>query len=525
MVLGADDGWPAENVFEGAKSGYAYDDIILMPGHISFDMSAMETSGRLTRKIKLNLPLASSPVDSVTESELAVGLALVGGIGFIHCNQSIDSQVEMVKRAKRFVSGFILEPICLRPDHTLKDVDKIKKRTGISGVCITENGRLGSKLAGFISSRDHENTEDRDTKISNIMVTRVIKSQEPITIEEAQAQLKKSKVGKLPIVNAEGRLITMVTRADIKKVRDFPRMSRDFHGQLLAGAKVIVHGWNDDGEQPRAGALERARCLAEAGADVICLDPTQASNDAQLKIIKRLKEDYPKVEIVAGPVVSCREAKRLVEAGADGLLVGGGVSCAGGVGRAEATALFELAKYVRENYGTDIPVIAGGAIRNVGHLLKAFCLGASALMLAEPFSGTDEAPGRHLLVDDALQKLHSKDEEALRAMRHSVAPGGLVGSRARHDTQVFPRSLVSAGHCKGSVRLLAPYLMQGVRNGMYDLGQRSIPELHEALHSGELRLECLLPHAKEASEARKEMLKKTPHPEVMPVFTAAELNC
>jgi len=346
---------------------------------------------------------------------------------------------------------------------------------------------------------------------------------EPITIEEAMDQLKKAKVSKLPIVNSEGRLITMVTRSDIKKARDFPRMSRDFHGQLLAGARVVAGGWNDDGPQHPGGPWGRASALAEAGADVICIDPSEATNDGQLKMIQAMKAEYPKVDVVAGPVLSCREAKRIAEAGADAIVIGGGQPQEGGHGRAEATALYEVAKYIRENYAT-CAVIAAGTVLNSGHVLKAFCLGASTVMISEPFSGTDEAPGRGFIHDSGLVKLHNQSSETLHTMRHAVVPGGIVGSRSRLSKDVMLRGLGEPVTSHGSVRSLAPYLMQGVRHGMRDLGIRSIPELHTALDEGEVRLEVVTPYAAEAREARKLKMLTAPHPEVMPVLAPSEMG-
>uniref|UniRef100_A0A7S1SA44 CBS domain-containing protein n=1 Tax=Alexandrium catenella TaxID=2925 RepID=A0A7S1SA44_ALECA len=462
-------------------------------------------------------------MDTVTEAELAIGLALLGGIGFIHCNQGIDSQAEMVKRTKRFVSGFILEPETLRPDHFLRDADKIKEKKGISAICITENGKIDSKLVGFLCTRDTDTILDRKTKIAECMNRRVIKAQEPITMDAAMGQLKKSKVGKLPIVNADNKLVTMVTRTDIKKLRDFPRMSKDFHGQLLAGARVVAGGWSDDGKQPPNGPFDRACALAEAGADVILVDPSEASNDGQLKLIQYLKENYPKLDIIAGPVVSCREAKRIIEAGADGIVIGGGLPQAAGYGRAEATALFEVSRYVRENYaGTS--VISGGTIRNAGHVLKALCLGASTVMIGEPFAGTDEAPGRSFVCDGQLVKLHNPRENGLQAMRHAMAPGGLIGSRSRHSTAVITRALGEPIPSRGSVRSLAHYLMQGVQHGMRDLGLQTIPDLHKALDNADLLLEVLTPHAVHAREAYKQALQTADHPEVTPLLVSSALG-
>jgi len=476
----------------------------------------VDTSSYLTPRVKLNMPLIASPMETVTEADLATSLALVGGIGFIHCNQGIDAQAEMVKRTKRFVSGFILEPVTLRPDHTLKELDKIKETQGISAICITENGKLDSKLVGIITSRDTDTITDRRTKIGDVMNKRVIKAQEPLTMEAAMDQLKKAKVGKLPIVNKENRLVTMVTRSDIKKVRDHPQMSRDFHGQLLAGARVVAGGWNDEGEQPRGSAFERACALAEAGTDVILVDPAEASNDGQLKLVQALKAQYPKVDVVAGPIVSCREAKRVIEAGADGILIGGGLPHAAGHGRAEATALFEVSKYVRENYpGTS--VVAAGNVLNAGHVLKALCLGASTVMVGEPFASTDEAPGRSLVQDGQLVKLHNPTAEGVQAMRHSVVPGGLIGSRSRLSNAMRARGVGEPVPSRGSVRTLAPYLVQGLRNGMLDLGIQTIPDLHKALDSHDLLMEVLTPHAVHVREACKQALRTAPHPEIMPL--------
>jgi len=441
----------------------------------------------------------------------------------VHCNQSIASQADMVKKAKRHVSGFILEPFTLKPDDTVRDLVKLKREQGISGVCITDNGRLGGKLVGFVTARDFETVHHLDRKIEAVMVKQVVKAEEPISIEEAMNYLKRAKVGKLPIVNKQGCLTTMVTRTDIKKVRDYPHMSRDFNGQLIVGAAVKCEGWdNNNDQQPLGSALDRARGLAEAGADILCLDPNEASNDSQLKMIQRLKEEYPRVEIMVGPVVSCREAKRAIEAGADTILVGGGGSMS--VGRSEATALFELAKYAHLNYGT--PVIAAGSMRHAGDVLKALCLGASGVMLREPLAGADEAPGREQINGGLLQKLHGGGEQAgaVAAMRHEVCAGGIIGSRSQFPRDVVQRNFCEPSYTAGSVRALIPYIAQGVLQGMRDLGLGSIAAAHEALASGELRMECRSAFAAQAREVHKQSERHATHPGIVPISAFVNSN-
>jgi len=496
-------GWSADKVFSGCQTGFSYDDIFFMPGHVSFETSAVDLSTQLTNNISLRIPLLGSPVDTVTESDMAISLALMGGIGFIHSNQSISSQVDMVKRVKRFVNGFILDPLVLGPKNTVEDLDRLK---GVGGVPITEDGKLHSQLLGWVGARDTDAVEDRSRQLQHIMVRKVVMGQEPLSLEDATDMLRKAKVGKLPIVDAEGRLVSLVARSNLKKLREYPQMLRNVSGQLMVGAAVKI-----DTE-----ALDRARALIGVGVDVLYLDGSEDAGDWKLEVLEQIKHEYPETEVIAGPAVSCREAKRLVEAGADGVVIGGSVAPGGdrlggiaAVGRPEATAVYEVANYVRLNYR--VPAIAGSGVKNVGQLLKALALGASTVMIDEPIAGTDEAPGMQVFEGGTWMKLHHS-ASPLQSMRHRLPP--------KHLPDAVPHHVSSLRHCQGSVKALVPYILQGLRYGLQDLGIQNFQDLHKALDEGDLKLECRAPFAATAWEAGAMCVQLAAHPEVMPYFVS-----
>lgn len=487
----AADGWPAWKVFQGdvagMSTGFAYDDIILMPGLASFEAEAADIRGQVTRSITLHVPFLSSPSATVTEADMAISMALIGGMGVIHCRQTAAAQAEMVSKVKRYTSGFILDPFTLGPENTLADLDKLKADKGVSNVPVTADGKLRGKLVGFVSYRDHELVEDRGTKLRSVMVTQVVTASEGLSLEEAQAEMRKSKMGKLPIVDEEGRLVSMITRKDIKKLRDFPHMSRDLSGKLLVGASLPAQREPDD--------WLRARALAEAGVDVLFIDIRNASGcDRALALLNRIKVEFPGCEVAVGPVATCREAKRLLETGADALFAVGGAGASGcggphgvvpaAVARGEATALFEVARYARLSFG--IPTLAGG-VRDIGQGMKALSLGASAVLLGEPLAGADEAPGRAVVLPSphgaSVVKIHqgygAEPELAIRPCGNAFGP-----------VQVFSKVVGTAVSSKGSVKTIIPYWALGVRHGLQDLGRTSILELHAALESGDLRFEC-----------------------------------
>jgi IMP dehydrogenase len=468
----AADGWPAERIFEGSSGGYAYDDLIFMPGHIAFGPEAIELSTKLTRNLTVNTPLVSSPIDTVTETDMAIALALHGGIGVIHCNQSIAEQEKMVGQVKRSQNGFIMDPYVLGPANTVADVDRIKAKEGFSGVPITDNGQLSGKLIGMVSSRDIDCVEDRKTKLELVMTRKLVMGYEPIALNEAHMKLQKEKKGKLPIVTDDGNLVALISLADLKKDRDYPFSSKDHNKQLMCGAAVAVNERIPDD-------IERARRLIGAGADVIVLDSDQGDSVYQIDFLKKLKTEFPNVDVIAGNVLSCRQAKALCDAGADAIKIGPGahaVSSTGdgfAVGRPQATAVYEIAKYTRDNYG--VPTIADGPIANPGQMTKALALGASTIMIGYLFSGTQEAPGNYYYDNGTRVK---------------VCRGSRSMQAISREKNIAPLAVSGAVIDKGSVKDSVPYMLQSIRNGIYEMGFKSISEVHNGLHMGQVRMEC-----------------------------------
>jgi IMP dehydrogenase len=428
-------------------------------------------------------------MDTVTEHKLAITMALQGGIGIIHSNMTIDEQAEEVHKVKRFKNGFITDPVCLSPEQTAEDVFATKADLGFSSFPITHDGKMGGKLVGIISNRDTSFIEDPTAKIKEFMTPRdqLIVAPEGVSLVEANAILKDSKKGKLPVVNTNDELIALIARTDLQKNRDNPLASKDKKNkQLLVGAAI--------GTRPED--RDRAKALIDAGVDVLVVDSSQGDSVYQLEIVKHLKATYPNVDVIAGNVVTPSQALHLIEAGADGLRVGMGIGsicttqevCA--VGRAQASAVYHVAKFARK-YG--IPVVADGGIKSTGHITKALCLGAGAVMMGSMLAGTDESPGEYFYQDGVRLKRY-RGMGSLEAMSK--------GSEKRYvwDTNSATAVKVAQGvsgavQDKGTLRRYIPYLQQGVRHGLQDAGCSSVEQAREKLYADKLRFEIRSPAA------------------------------
>lgn len=373
--IGAD-GYSAQDLF-GTKrtscAAYTYDDIILMPGHIEDASKEVSLESNITKKIRIKLPLLSSPMDTVTEHSMAIGMALQGGIGIIHYNMTVEEQANEVRLVKKFKNGFITDPACLSPEHSITDVDNLKHQFGYSGIPITVDGKMGSRLVGIVTNRDIDYVEDRSLKLREVMTTDLITAPDGISLAEANELMRQSKKGKLPVVNTAGEIVALISRTDIKKSRDFPDASKDRNKQLLVGAAIGT----------RPNDKDRCKALVEAGADVIVIDSSQGDSMYQIDIIQHIKSTYPHIQLIGGNVVTSRQAYHLIQAGVDGIRVGMGSGsicttqevCA--VGRAQATAIYNVAR-IAKKFG--VPVIADGGISSSGHIVKALCVGASAVV-------------------------------------------------------------------------------------------------------------------------------------------------
>jgi IMP dehydrogenase len=467
---------------------YTYDDLIMMPGHIGFGLNDVDISSKLTRNIKLRAPFVSSPMDTVTEHKMAIMMALQGGIGIIHSNLSAEEQAAEVRYVKKFKNGFITDPICLSPENTAEDIFRIKSEKGFSSFPITENGNIGDKLVGIISNRDTSFIEDPTSKIKEFMtpLSTLVVATDGVSLEEANEILKKSKKGKLPVVNDKGELVALIARTDLQKNSDNPLATKDaMNKQLLVGASI--------GTRPED--RDRAKALVDAGVDVLVVDSSQGDSLYQLEIVKYLKDTFPTVDVIGGNVVTPSQAWHLIQAGVDGLRVGMGIGsicttqevCA--VGRAQASAVYHVAKFARKH---GIPVCADGGIKSTGHITKALCLGAGTVMMGGMLAGTTETPGEYFYQDGVRLKRY-RGMGSLEAMTK--------GSEKRYvwdntTTAVKVAQGVSGAVVdKGTLRRYIPYLMQGVRHGLQDAGLKSVEEAQERLYAEKLRFEIRSPAA------------------------------
>jgi len=477
--------------------------------------------GPVSKNISLRTPIISGERCSV---EMAIAIALEGGMGIVGRNQTVAAQVEMISRTKRFLTGFITDPKTIGPKNTVADMDRVKAEKGFSGLPVTENGKVGGKLIGIVTARDADRVEDTRTFIEEIVNDAVITATEPITYADAKLMLLKKKVGKLLIVDAEGRLTKMLTRADVKKVGDYPEASKDKTGALLVGAAVVADSDED---------WSRARAVAQAGANVLFVEVTVGSIDRQVDFVKTFKQEFPEIEIIAGPICNCRAAMRLAEAGVDALRVGNPIPmyAAGGevasVGRAEATATYILSRYLRLNYG--IRVIADGGLETPGRMLKAFSLGASAVILDDAFAGTDEAPRDTFVKGPTLPELGcykvfngGDPQRCVQQINWSTLANTNPSTRILPNScSIIPKNISKAVGTKGSARSMLTHFERGLRHGMQDLGIQSIAELHTSLVAGTLRLECRCSFATQVMDVRRDALEACSRPHILPVFPAA----
>lgn len=484
------EGFTATQVFvdNPACVGMTYDDLIIMPSHIGFPVGDVDISSNLTRNIRLEVPFVSSPMDTVTEHQMAITMALQGGIGIIHSNMKPEDQAAEVKRVKKFKNGFILDPVCLSPDNTLEDILRLKDKLKFSSFPVTDTGKLGGKLLGIISGRDSAFIDDYSVKVSEFMTERaeLTCAKEGVSLEEANAILKNSKKGKIPVVNENDELVGLVARADIQKNKENPRASKDsLNKQLLCGASI---GTRPD-DKIRAGLL------VDAGVNVIVVDSSQGDSIYQIEMIRYLKAQYPQVDVIGGNVVTPSQAHNLIKAGVDGLRVGMGIGsicttqevCA--VGRAQASAVYHVSKYARK-FG--IPVTADGGIKSTGHITKALCLGAGCVMMGSMLAGTDEAPGEYFYQDGIRLKRY-RGMGSIEAMNNGGEKRYVWDTASTHVK--VAQGVSGAVTDKGTLRRYIPYLMQGVRHGLQDAGIESIEMGRDRLSNGKLRFEIRSPSA------------------------------
>ncbi len=450
--------------------GITFDDVLLVPQYSEVTPNMINLQTQLTKKIKLNIPMMSAAMDTVTEHRMAIAMARQGGIGIIHKNMSIEAQAEEVDKVKRSENGVITDPFNLGPDNTLKDADELMGKFRISGVPITENGEKNGKLIGIITNRDLKFEEDFSQKISDVMTTvedGLITAKVGITLEEAKKILAKARKEKLPIVDDDFHLRGLITIKDIEKQIKYPLSAKDDQGRLLCGAGVGITG----------NMMERVEALYNAKVDVIVVDSAHGHSKNIIEAVKKIKSVYPDLQIIAGNIATGEAAKALIEAGADAVKcgIGPGSICTtrvvAGIGVPQITAIMDCYKVAKE-YG--IPVIADGGLKLSGDMTKALAAGGSVCMMGSMFAGCDEAPGDFELFQGRKYKVY-RGMGSIAAMEN--------GSKDRYFQEgakkLVPEGVEGRVAYKGALEDVIFQLIGGIRSGMGYCGCPTIPELQE----------------------------------------------
>ncbi len=444
--------------------GITFDDVLLVPGYSQVIPNQVDLSTNLTKTIKLNIPMMSAGMDTVTEHRMAIAMARQGGIGIIHKNMSIEAQAEEVDKVKRSENGVITDPFSLSPEHTLKDADELMAKFRISGVPITE----GRKLVGIITNRDLKFETDFSKKIKESMTSEgLITAKEGITLEDAQKILAKARKEKLPIVDDDFNLKGLITIKDIEKTIKYPLAAKDAQGRLLCGAGVGI----------TANVLDRVKALVEAKVDVVVLDSAHGHSENVLRCLRMIKEVYPDLPVIAGNVATAQGTKDLIEAGADAVKVGIGpgsictTRIVSGIGVPQITAIMDAYSVAKE-YG--IPIIADGGIKYSGDMTKALAAGGSVCMMGSIFAGCDEAPGTFELFQGRKYKVY-RGMGSIAAMEN--------GSKDRYfqadAKKLVPEGVEGRVAYKGTVEDTVFQLVGGIRSGMGYCGTPTIQELRE----------------------------------------------
>ena len=441
-----------------------FDDVLLVPSYSEVIPNQVDLTTHLTKTIKLNIPMMSASMDTVTEHRMAIAMARQGGIGIIHKNMSIEQQAEEVDKVKRSENGVITDPFYLSPEHTLADANDLMAKFRISGVPITE----GKKLVGIITNRDLKFETDFTKKIKESMTSEgLVTAKEGITLDEAKAILAKARKEKLPIVDDDFNLKGLITIKDIEKQIKYPNSAKDAKGRLLCGAGVGI----------TSNVLERVDALVKAQVDVIVLDSSHGHSANVIRCLKMIKEAYPDLPLIAGNIATGEAARDLIEAGADAVKVGIGpgsictTRVVSGIGVPQISAIMDCYEVAKE-YG--IPVIADGGIKYSGDITKAIAAGANVCMMGSMFAGCDEAPGDFELFQGRKYKVY-RGMGSIAAMEN--------GSKDRYFQEgakkLVPEGVEGRVAYKGNVEDTIFQLLGGLRSGMGLCGTPTIEELKQ----------------------------------------------
>jgi IMP dehydrogenase len=479
----------AAQVAAGLSEALTFDDILLVPRHSRILPSQVDIGSRLTRRIRLNVPILSAAMDTVTESRLAIAMAQQGGMGIIHKNLTVEEQASEVDRVKRSESGMIVNPITLSPRHRIHEAMDLMKKYRISGVPITEDGSKEGRLVGILTNRDLRFETRVDRPISDVMTKEhLVTVPVGTTLDQAREQFHRHKIEKLLVVDGDYRLKGLITDKDTQKLVKYPNACKDSLGRLRVGASIGVS----------KDTLARAEALVQAHVDALVIDTAHGHSQGVMDMVAKIREKYTDVDVIAGNVATASATSALIERGVDAVKVGIGAGSicttrvVAGIGVPMITAIAACARAAAEK---DIPIIADGGIRYSGDITKAMAVGGSAAMIGSLFAGTDESPGEIILYQGRSFKEY-RGMGSIGAMRR--------GSRDRYFQDEFdldsagdgseklvPEGIEGRVAHKGSVAAMIHQLVGGLRAGMGYCGCPDIPtlqrdaELQRVTHAGQ----------------------------------------
>jgi IMP dehydrogenase len=449
--------------------GLTYDDVLLIPAYSEVLPRDVNTSTFLTKKIRLNVPIISAAMDTVTESALAIAIAQAGGIGILHKNMSAQAQAEEVRKVKRSESGMIQDPVTLHEASTVADAVKIMREFKIGGIPIIDGER---RLKGIITNRDIRFQKEMNTPVSDVMTRKnLITAPLGTTLLQAEEILQGHKIEKLPVTDKEGFLCGLITFKDIQKIKNFPLACKDEYGRLRVGAAVGVAPDN----------IDRVAALVSAGVDVITVDTAHGHSKGVIDMVKAVKQLYPHLQVIAGNVATAEGAIALADAGADAVKVGIGpgsictTRIVAGVGVPQLYAVYECARAL---HGRDVPVIADGGIKQTGDIVKAIAAGAGSIMAGSLFAGVEESPGETIIYEGRKFKSY-RGMGSVEAMDK--------GSKDRYFqddtdivTKLVPEGIVGRVPYKGTLAEVIYQYIGGLRAGMHYCGAETIEDLQKA---------------------------------------------
>jgi len=458
-------------VISDLKLGLTFDDLLLKPGYSSVLPREVDISTQLTKKIKLNIPVVSAAMDTVTEATTAISLARQGGLGFIHKNMSLQDQAQEVVKVKKSESGMIVDPITVSPEASLHYVMNVMRHYSISGVPVI----VGRKLVGIITNRDLRFETDLDQRVDQVMTKdRLIVAREGITLEESKAILHRHRIEKLLITDKRGNLKGLITIKDIEKLRKYPVSAKDELGRLLVGAAV---GVGEDG-------INRAAVLVESGVDVLGLDSAHGHSKNVIETVIEIKRLFPQIQLVAGNVATAEGARILIKSGVDAIKVGVGpgsictTRIVAGVGVPQITAIMDVASVA---VPAGIPFIADGGIKFGGDVTKALAAGAHVVMIGSLFAGTEESPGETVLFQGRRYKIY-RGMGSVDAMIDGSGDRYFQDVNEITSSKLVPEGVVGRVPYRGALAESIYQLIGGLRSGMGYIGATNLKELHEKVN-------------------------------------------